>query len=101
MVDVTKLARDKPCTIRLPGCDGGGSTTVPCHYRMLPYNGTGVKPTDLWVAWGCRNCHDLVDERVRSDFSREYLKLAHLEGVLRTLNFLEEDGHLALSQKPR
>ena len=84
MTSLRKAARGKPCMVRLHGCDGGGETTVLAHYRMLPYCGTGIKPPDELGAWACANCHDKIDQRTTS-MDREYLRLAHAEGVLRTM----------------
>lgn len=86
MVDLRKLARGMPCMVRLPGCDGGGETTVLAHYRMAGYCGTGVKPDDfVFGAWCCHRCHDLVDRRAgTSDFDYDYIRRAHAEAVMRT-----------------
>lgn len=94
MTNLRKLARGKPCMIRLPGCDGGGETTVLAHYRMPGYCGTGLKPDDLaFGAWACDSCHSIVDERTRiTGYTRAELKQAHLEGVLRTIHKLTELG---------
>lgn len=80
-----KQAMGQPCMVRLPGCDGGGETTVLAHYRMLPYCGTGIKPPDILGAWCCARCHDLIDGRRRDvGTTRQTARLAHAEGVLRT-----------------
>ena len=87
MIDLRKLAQGKPCQVRLPGCDGGGETTVLAHYRLAGYAGTGMKPDNFsWGAWCCASCHDLVDGRKRYDGDRSILRLAHAEGVLRTMD---------------
>jgi hypothetical protein len=84
-MDLRKIARGKPCMIRLPGCNHDRATTVLAHYRLSGYSGIGTKPDDFaFGAWSCSNCHDLVDGRVRSDHDREVLRLAHAEGCLRT-----------------
>ena len=85
MIDLRKLARDKPCMIRLPGCNCDSRTTVLAHYRLAGYAGMGTKPDDFaFGAWSCSNCHDLVDGRITSDHARDVLRLAHAEGCLRT-----------------
>ena len=84
-MDYRKLARGKPCMVRLPGCSHDRSTTVLAHYRLSPYCGTGIKPDDLvFGAWCCSTCHDLIDGRVKYEGDREVLRLAHAEGVFRT-----------------
>lgn len=84
MTDPRKIARGKPCMVRLHGCDGGGETTVLAHYRLA---GT---------AWCCARCHDIIDGRVKapSGYSRNDVRLAHCEGVIRTLYELDKMGEL-------
>lgn len=85
MTPARKAARGQPCMVRLPGCDGGGETTVLAHYRLAGYCGTGLKPPDELGAWCCASCHDRIDGRVNCGLPRVELKLAHAEGVFRTL----------------
>ncbi len=44
-----------------------------------------MQSPDVFGAWACSDCHDAIDRR-RYDkvVSREYVQLAHLQGVLRT-----------------
>ena len=55
-------ARGRACTLRLPGCDGGGETTVLAHIRGT-WTGLGTKPSDLFAAFCCASCHDALDGR--------------------------------------
>lgn len=86
LMDLRKLARDKPCMVRVPGiCNGDPETTTLAHYRLTGYCGTGLKPPDWMGAWACSSCHAAVDERQSSEFTHDELRQMHLEGVLRTL----------------
>ncbi len=85
MTPARKAARGMPCMIRLPGCNGGGETTVLAHYRLAGTCGTGIKPPDVLGAWACDACHARVDGRINTGLPRAELLLAHAEGVLRTL----------------
>ena len=100
MTNLRKLARGQPCLIRLPGCDGGGETTVLAHYRSVSLgSGMGLKPKDWLGAHACFNCHQIVDGRDQSDATwcdEHYVRLAHAEGVLRTIQRLIEMGHIKL-----
>ena len=73
--------------IRLPGCDGGGETTVLCHYRDSS-TGMGQKENDLIGAWGCSHCHDVVDGRTLfkrpGAISKEAINTVFLEAIIRT-----------------
>lgn len=79
-------ARGRDCLVRLPGiCNGDPATTVLAHYRLSGYCGVGMKPDDRLGAWSCSACHDAIDRRAHTDLERDYVRLAHLEGVLRTI----------------
>lgn len=92
-MNLRQLAKGKPCMIRLPGCDGGGPTTVLAHFRLSGYCGVGMKPSDLLAAHACASCHDMVDGRRKlAGVSASELRLAHALGVMRTLAALEREG---------
>lgn len=85
-MNLRALARGQPCQVRLPGCDGGGETTVLAHYRLAGYCGMGMKPPDILGAWCCAKCHDLIDARqFVPNLSRLEIDQAILLGLCRTL----------------
>lgn len=85
MKNARREARGKPCMVRLPGCDGGGETTVLAHYRLAGYCGTGLKPPDVFGAWSCGPCHDAIDGRRKlAEYSHLEIRHAHAEACLRT-----------------
>jgi len=96
MSKTTASANGEPCTIRLPNfCNFNPETTVACHINGVRFNhGVGIK-TKLF-AYGCSSCHDVLDGRVKSNFDKEYLKLAHYEGVMETLTIMEKKGLIKL-----
>ncbi len=96
MTDLRKLARDKPCMVRLPGCDGGGETTVLAHYRLPGTCGIGIKPPNYLGAWCCMSCHSIADGRSKPPhgLTREAVRLAFAEGVMRTLYEIDRMGEL-------
>ena len=55
-------ARGEDCTLQIhPYCNGNPETTVLCH---LPSgSGMGQKSPDWFAAYGCSNCHDIIDGR--------------------------------------
>jgi hypothetical protein len=99
-MNLRREARNRDCMVRIPGiCDGGGETTVLAHYRLAGTCGVGIKPPDILGAWCCGPCHDMVDGRVKRVIdgcvvSDEYIKLAHAEGVMRTIYQLEKEGKI-------
>lgn len=93
VADLRNLARDKPCQVRLPGiCTDNRETTVLAHFRMIGISGMSIKSPDLIAAWACSACHDAIDRRTHTDLDRDYVRLAHLEGVVRTQALLLDDG---------
>lgn len=84
-MNLRRYARNQPCMIRLPDvCNHDPATTVLAHFRLIGISGTGLKSPDLLGAWACSACHDAVDRRAHMDLERDYVRLAHLEGVVRT-----------------
>ena len=72
--------------IRLEGiCNHNPETTVLAHIRLPGVSGMGLKADDLLGAWACSSCHDAVDRRSNTDLDRDYVRLAHLEGMVRTI----------------
>lgn len=93
MVNLRKLARGKPCMVRLPGCTGGGEDTALAHYRLAGLCGIGMKPDDLCGAWCCASCHDICDGRKKLEgYTKADIRLAHAEGCLRTVAKLSDGG---------
>lgn len=85
MTDLRKLARGQQCMVRLPGvCNGNRETTVLAHFRLVGVSGMGMKSPDILAAFACSACHDAIDRRAHTDLDRDYVRLAHLEGVMRT-----------------
>lgn len=62
---IQKSAKDEECTIRLPGvCNFRTDTTVLCHSNELADGkGKGLKAPDECAAYGCYDCHEVVDGR--------------------------------------
>ena len=86
-------AKGRGCTVRLPDiCNHNSETTVLAHIRLSGVSGMGMKPDDLLGAWACSACHDAVDRRFRTDLDRDYVRLAHLEGMVRTIAQLRKEG---------
>lgn len=80
-----KAAKGRECTIRVPGiCERTNETVVLCHYRLAGTSGMGEKPHDSQAAFGCHACHDAVDGRRTTIYSKTELRLMHCEGILRT-----------------
>lgn len=88
-----KAARGRECMVRLPGvCNHNPETTVLAHVRLAGVSGMGMKADDLLGAWACSSCHDAIDRRGHLDLERDYVRLAHLEAMVRTIAILRKEG---------
>lgn len=94
---LTKAARGRDCQVRLPGCPNNTETTVLAHYRLAGTCGVGIKPNNLQGAWCCDYCHGVCDGRIKAPegWTREDIRLAHAEGVMRTIDILVREGVVA------
>jgi hypothetical protein len=86
-------ARGRECQIRLPGCNGNPETTVFAHYRLAGTCGVSQKPPSTNGAFACSHCHDVCDGRVKTTLDRDHIRLAHADGVMRTLAILAQEGY--------
>ncbi len=81
---LTALCKGQPCYVRLPGvCNGNPETTVPAHIRLIGISGGGIKAPDIFACPACHACHDAIDRRANMDLDRDYVRLAHFEGLAR------------------
>jgi hypothetical protein len=95
MSKITDSAKGEDCTIRLlPHCNRNNETTVHCHINGVRFgHGVANKVDDIHGAYGCSSCHDIVDGRVHSTYySKDEIKLAHLQGVIETQIKLKQKG---------
>jgi hypothetical protein len=58
---------------------------------MAGVSGMGMKADDLLGAWACSACHDAIDRRSHPELERDYVRLAHLEGMVRTIAQLRSE----------
>ncbi|MDT8282526.1 MAG: nuclease domain-containing protein [Gammaproteobacteria bacterium] len=90
MKKLRKSARNRDCQVRLAGiCNFDPTTTVLAH---LGGGGMGMKKPDIFGAFCCSSCHDILDGRVMSLIDRSELELAHRQGVERTQKIWLDEG---------
>ena len=95
MVNLRKEAKGRDCMVRVVGvCNGNPETVVLAHYRIGGLNGMGMKPDDIFGAWACERCHSAVDGRLKTEYTRDELRLAHCEGMIRTQQQLVNEGKI-------
>ena len=94
MSKITASARGENCLVRLPGiCNFNPETVVGAH---LGGGGMSYKKSDLHMAYACSDCHDALDGRTKTKFSKDELELMHRQGVERTQDILIKKGLIVL-----
>ena len=97
MSKYTQSARGRECTVRIPGiCNHNPETVVFAHLNGA---GMGRKFPDVIGAYCCSACHSAVDGRLSASqipISRNELRIAHYEGMVRTQLIMIDEGILKL-----
>jgi hypothetical protein len=97
MSKIRKSARDENCSIRIPGvCNGNPQTTVLAHVNTVR-KGIGIKSNDIHAFYSCSCCHDVVDGRRKSEFSRAALIEYQLDAMVETQLKLIDKGLLTIA----
>ena len=93
-MSLRKEAKGRGCMVRIFGiCNYNSETVVLAHIRIAGVSGMGMKSPDLIGAWACSACHDELDGRTRkSGLTRDELRLAHYDGMARTIMQLHKEG---------
>ncbi len=90
-------ARNRDCTIRLPGiCCFQKDTSVLAHFSLIGISGRGFKSPDILAAFSCHTCHSYVDSH-----SDDATRLAFAHGVFRTQAILIEEGKIGPISKTK
>jgi len=84
---IMQSAQGQPCSLRIASFVGrkcsGNDTTVGCHLPVFG-RGVGTKATDLAVAYGCFECHNILDGRDQNALAliRDRYPTAFMERLL-------------------
>jgi hypothetical protein len=82
-------AKGEKCTVESPICNDDRTTTVACHSDyMEDGKGKGIKAEDIYIAYGCFNCHQWLTKDVVNDLKEMYFH----RGMKRTWKRLIEKG---------
>tara|TARA_R100000541_G_scaffold50987_1_gene58307 strand:+ start:4373 stop:4666 length:294 start_codon:yes stop_codon:yes gene_type:complete len=90
---IRAAARGQDCTLRLGNCSST-ETVVFCHIGRR--KGMGIKCSDNMGVFGCSNCHDIIDGRVRSEFNKGELNTEKLRALEETQEILMSSGLIEL-----
>jgi len=87
---IRKSAKGEECQVRVAGsCNFNPDTTVFAH---LGGGGMGAKMPDIFGAYCCSACHDVIDRRAKSKWPRDKIALDFYDGMVRTQLILIEKG---------
>lgn len=90
-------ARGQECTFNIPGhCTGGVETTCLCH-APSEIKGMGTKSPDYFAAFGCFECHRVMDEH---RLPREEERFYWLRAIERTWRVWIERGLVIIPVDP-
>lgn len=95
MSELRKSARGRQCQVRLPGvCNFNPETVVLAH---LGGAGAALKHNDMFGAFCCFSCHQVIDGPSTAKFTKDDLKLAHFEGIQRTQQIWLNEGLISIT----
>lgn len=93
---VRDSCRDKPCALMLADQCSSTDTTVACHIPERGNGGMGTKPSDIFIADGCDACHAILDGRVKSNYTPEFLELTGLRANRKKIQFLLDSKFITM-----
>lgn len=84
-------ARGEDCSLRLGECSSP-ETVVLAHIGRD--RGMGIKCADYFAVYACSNCHDIIDGRAKSPFTKDELSSEKLRALEETQGKLSNKGLL-------
>lgn len=91
MSKIRKSAKGESCSLRL-GCCSSDQTVILAHIGRD--RGMGIKCADYMAVYACSSCHDIIDGRVKSQFTKHELNTEKLRALEETLSKLIKKGLL-------
>ena len=82
---IRKSARGETCSLRLGNCSSD-ETVILAHIGRN--RGMGIKCADYMAVYACSSCHDIIDRRVDSEYSKDQLNTEKLRALEETLGKL-------------
>lgn len=90
---LTRVARDAPCQVKLPGvCNGNPATSVWAHSNALEHGRGYAHPAhDCFGTIACSACHDAIDGRT-SGLTKEWKRYWWRVGADNTVLYLWQNN---------
>lgn len=91
-----RSAKYRQCQVRIPSvCNRDSETVVLAHVGKSHMGG---KCHDLLATFACSSCHDVMDGRVPSGYSKDEVALMAREGVERTQIIWLREGFITIGR---
>lgn len=91
-----RSAKYRACLVRIPNvCNHNSETSVLAHVGKSHMGG---KCHDMIATFACSSCHDVMDGRVPSDYSKSEIDLMAREGVERTQLLWLREGFVTIGR---
>jgi len=87
---IRNSARGEDCSLRLADNCQDGETVVLCHIGRN--RGMAIKCRDHFAVYGCSNCHDIIDGKVKTIFTPGELETEKLRALEETQGKLINKG---------
>ena len=88
---IRNSARGEDCSLRLGQCSSP-ETVILAHIGRS--RGIGIKCKNSFAVYACANCHDIIDGRVKSDYTKDELNTDKLRALEETQLKLIKKGLL-------
>ena len=92
LTPIQASAKGESCTFNLLNCNYDHETTVLCHDTRTAFD--GKRRSDARAAYGCSNCHDVMDGRTPNDMTSTLKGSIWGMAILKTHVKLMEKGLL-------
>jgi hypothetical protein len=90
MSKIRKSAKGQDCLVRIPGvCNFNNETTVLAH---ISSGLVARKSCDIHASYCCSSCHDVIDGRRNTEYTRSEIQTMFYDGMVRTQLILIEKG---------
>jgi hypothetical protein len=94
---ITRSAKMRTCTLRLPDCRNDRETVVFAHLPSID-SGRGFKSPDWWGVYSCSHCHDLLDRRKKHPLvDHRMVAERSLSALYETQKALIDEGLITLT----
>jgi len=98
-VNLRKEAKDRECQVNiLDHCNNNPDTVVLAHpnNKRLFKCGMSMKVPDIFGAYCCSSCHDVIDGRQTTGWTDAQILIWFHEGIFKTQHILLDEGKIKI-----